>query len=55
MLSEMLANRARSGTTTDHRNWKDNALLSSIREKVAKGDLDAFDEESDPGKAVKYS
>ncbi len=55
MLAEMLANRARSGTTTDYRNLKDNAVLSSIREKVAKGDLDAFDEEADPGKTVKPS
>lgn len=52
LLSEMLAKRARSGTTTDHRNIKDNAVLSGICEKIAKGDLDDSDEEDVPGMVV---
>lgn len=48
LLSDMLAKRARSGTSTEPRNFKNNAVLSSICEKVAKGDLDDdhMDEES---------
>jgi hypothetical protein len=52
LLSEMLAKRARSGTTTDHRNIKDNAVLSGICEKIAEGDLDDSDEEDVPGMVV---
>lgn len=52
MLSEMLGKRARS-SITDHRNVKDNAVLSILCEKVAKGDLDESDEEDVPGIVVK--
>lgn len=51
LVSEMLAKRARSGASSYHINIKDNAVLNSICEKVAKGDLDDFEDEDVPGKA----